>query len=254
MGFILFLFLSVAQTDSLQAAETIKVGGYVFPPFVERLADHYSGLTLDLIEAMNDYQKTYRFTFVSTSAKRRYRDFDEGEYDMIFFESIAWGWGKKTAVHASKVFLKGGEVYITKASSDKSQGYFNDFKGKSIAGYLGYHYGFAGFNADERFLREKFNVELSSTHEGNILRVLRDRVDMAVVTKSYLDTYLKKHPEHKALLLISSRLDQTYKHTILLRKNKKPFMKEMNKLLTDMEKSGILDRLWEKYGITREME
>jgi len=232
-------------------AETAKVGGYTFPPFVEQNGQQFTGITLDLIEAMNKFQDKYQFEFFPTTSKRRYRDFDEGKYDFIFFENILWGWDKKD-ICASKVFLKGGEVYITKSDPSKKMTWFENFKGKTIAGYLGYHYGFAGFNADEIFLKENFNMEFSSTHEGNIIKVLRGRIDIAVITKSYLDKYLKQHPETKTQIMISDKYDQTYEHTILMRKNSRPSLEEINILLDKMKNSKILDKIWDKNGIKHE--
>lgn len=246
-----FLCLQIILVCSRAFSETVKVGGYIFPPFVEQTGEQPVGLTLDLIEAMNGFQKEYRFTFISTSSKRRYQDFDSGKYDVIFFESIYWGWEDKKDIEASKVFLKGGEVYITKVGPSKNQSYFDDFQGKTIAAYLGYHYGFANFNADAQTLGKLFNIELSRAHKGNILKVLSDRVDIAVITKSYLDIHLKLYPEHKVQLLVSTKYDQIYQHTTLIRKNAKPSVEEMNALLTEMENTGALAKLWKKYGIVQ---
>ncbi len=83
------------------------------------------------------------------------------------FEDKNWGWKNKN-ISPSKVILKGGEVYIANSDTAKNQSYFENIKGRSIAAFLGYHYGFAGFNADEQYLKNNFKIELSSTHQGNI--------------------------------------------------------------------------------------
>ena len=50
--------------------------GYMFPPFVEiGEQGKVSGLTLDLIDALNKIQSEYHFEFYLTSSKRRYKDF-----------------------------------------------------------------------------------------------------------------------------------------------------------------------------------
>ena len=58
-----------------------------------------------------------------------------------------------------------------------------------------------------------------------------------------------KHPEIKKQIMISDRFDQKYEHTILMRKKSNPTVEEINNLLDEMEGRGILDQLWEKYGI-----
>jgi len=245
---IYIIFLLFFFCDLKIKAATVKVGGYIFPPFIEEMQDNYFGMALDLIEAMNKFQDKYKFQFVLTSSKRRYIDFETKRYDMILFESINWGWKDKD-IQASKVFLKGGEVYITIAKPTKNQNFFNNLKNKSIGGYLGYHYGFANFNADEDFLKKSFNIELTTSHERNIKKVILERIDIAVITKSYLNNYIIRNPYIKNKILISDKLDQEYNHTILVRKNIKPGIKEINELLTNMKTENVLSDIWKKYGI-----
>jgi len=248
MRSIVLFALWIGWCSQTQAAQTILVGGYVFPPYVEMNRSTYHGLTLDLIDAMNAFQRDLYFKFVLTSPPRRYEDFENNKFDAIFFEDIGWGWQGK-GVEASRVFLKDGEVFITKASPDKTQAYFQDLAGKSIAGCIGYHYAFADFNAEPKFLEEHFKMQLSDNHQGNIKKVLIGRADLAIVTKSYLQGYLKNHPEDRDHILISAALDQEYRHTILLRKGGTLTVETINRLLDDMEQQGILSQLWKQYGL-----
>jgi ABC-type amino acid transport substrate-binding protein len=202
------------------------------------------GTTKELIREMNKIQDKYTFQFFLTSPKRRYYDFDKKKFDLILFEDINWGWKDKN-IEASKVFLKGGEVYITKADSIKNQRYFDHFKDKHIAIIRGYHYGFAHFNADEKFLKKHFNIQFSSYHKGNILKVIFGRADIAVVNVCYLNQFFLQHPEKQKQILVSDKFDQRYNHTALLRKNLSITIEEINKWLAKMEKTGVLLRLWQ---------
>ncbi|WP_019615407.1 substrate-binding periplasmic protein [Psychromonas ossibalaenae] len=231
------------------AVETIKVGGYYFPPFVDKNdKEQYFGIAIDLIKEMNYFQDKFYFQFVPTSPKRRYSAFEQKEFDLIMFEDLAWGWKNKDLA-ASKVILQGGEVYITKAEPFKNQSYFDSLKDKSFAVILGYHYGFAGFNADEKFLKKNFKIKLNTAHSINIKMILSGRTDISVVSLSNLNRYLKKNPGKREMLLVSEKFDQQYNHRILLRKDAQIDVLEMNTLLTQMDKAGILLRIWEKYGI-----
>ncbi len=197
---------------------------------------------------MNRFQDKYQFQFITISSKRRYRDFDKDKFDIIMFEDIAWGWKGKN-IEASKVFLHGGEVYITQADPSKNQSYFDNLKNKSMTVILGFHYGFANFNADEKFLRKNFKIEFNSSHSGNIKKILQRRADISIVTLSFLKKIFKQNPNMQKKLLVSKKFDQHYNHTILLRKNSKFTAREMNTMLNQMENAGVLSRVWAKNGI-----
>jgi ABC-type amino acid transport substrate-binding protein len=245
---LIFLLLFVGN---LSAAEKVNVGGYIFPPFVEKDdKGKIYGMTLDLIDALNKAQAEYHFSFVLTSSRRRYASFEQGEFEALFFESVLWGW-QKTHIEATKVFLEGGEVFITLANKAKNQEYFNNIKNKSIAAMLGYHYNFAGFNADPEFLRSTFNIHLSNDEKLNIQLVLLGRVEVAIVTKSYLDRFILDNPSTKSALLISNKMDQAYNHTVLLKKNSNLSATRMNALLDKLVKTGEYNNLLRKYGLEK---
>lgn len=243
----LFAFFVGLCTFPANAQQVVKVGGYDFPPFVDRSPGGTS-LTFDLIDALNEFQKKYVFKFVDTSPKRRFINFDEKKYDLIFFESIDWGW-KGREIEASKVIMQGGAVYITRADKYKDQRYFDDFTGKTIWGILGYHYGFANFNADREFLKKKFNAHMITSQAGLIEAAVNGRADISVVVKEYLQIYLLKHPEVRKKILISKKFDAVNLYTILVRKGISPDAAEINKLLSEMEGAGILEKLWGKYNL-----
>ncbi|WP_028863788.1 substrate-binding periplasmic protein [Psychromonas aquimarina] len=183
---VFFILLGMLTAAGHCAAETIKVGGYYFPPFVDKNdKNQYIGLAIDLIKEMNSFQDKFHFQFVPTSPKRRYSAFEQKEFDLIMFEDLAWGW-KNKELAASKVILQGGEVYITKAEPFKDQSYFDSLKDKSFAVILGYHYGFAGFNADEKFLKKNFKIKLNTAHSSNIKVILSGRTDISVVSLSLI--------------------------------------------------------------------
>jgi len=229
------------------AQQVVKVGGYDFPPFVDK-ARGATSLTLDLINALNAFQKKYHFQFVETSSKRRFINFDEKKYDLIFFESIEWGWQGKD-VEASDVIMQGGTVYITRADRYKDQHYFDDLTGKTIWGILGYHYGFANFNSDHEFLKKTFNAHMTTSQDGLIEAAVSGRADISVVVKEYLQIYLTRHPGVQRKILISKKFDAVNFYTILARKGVNPGISEMNRLLAEMESAGILKKLWGKYNL-----
>jgi len=243
--FILFVLTSA----TVSAAEEVNVGGYIFPPFVEKdEKGKISGMTVDLIDALNKIQSDFTFKLVLTSSRRRYVAFEQGQFDVLFFESLVWGW-ENTPIDSSKVFLKGGEVFIALASKAKNQNYFKNLKDKSISAMLGYHYQFAGFNADPDYLRSHYNIHLSSNEKTNIQLVLAGQMDVAIVTKSFLDRFVQDTPDAKTKLIVSEKLDQEYNHTVLLRKDINLSVEKMNQLIDKLTQSVEYSKILDKYGI-----
>lgn len=241
------------SSSAIFAQQPIKVivGMYLFPPFVEQ--DDFNGITgmtLELVAAFNRNQKKYHFETILIPPKRRYQSYQRGDYDVIFYENLIWGW-QDYPVDISKVYQKGGEVYVALKQPGRGQEYFDRLDNKRMMGILGFHYGFANFNADEKFLHNKFNMTLSHDNDKNLTKLLKQRGDVVVVTKAYLQRYLKYYPGVKESLLISEKLDQEYNHTVLLRPNSEISIKQINEMLDDLISSGEMTRLFDKYGISQ---
>jgi len=243
--FIFALFLSALSPAA--ATQVVPVGVYPFLPFV----DKSGGLTADLVQAMNAFQKDYEFQLVKTSPNRRYRDMADGAFTVMFFENSQWGWDT-AQVDASKVFLRGdGEVYVARASPGRDQTYFNTLQDKHMLGVLGYHYGFANFERDQAVLRQRFNITFGDDNSISLRNLLEGRGDVAVITKSYLKSYLLKNPNAEAQLIVSDRFDQTYSHMALIKKGSQPSAVAIDALLGKMAAAGVLKKLWARYGIEK---
>lgn len=246
---VVTVLCGLMSAASAWAAELVRVGGYEFPPFVE--ADG-KGLAQDLIEALNAAQSIYEFRFVPVSARRRYADLADARFDVMFFESPDWEWTQRqAAADFTGEFLRGGEVFIAQARPGRGQDFFANLKGKRVVGILGYHYGFAGFDADPERLARDWGMKLVANHKSSIDMVLADRADLAVVTDAYLWAYLSRTPEAQGKLLVSERFDQIYRHRALVRRNGPIDVKAMDGLLNRLELDGTLAKIWRRAGIFR---
>ena len=176
-----------------QAAQLVRVGAAHFPPYTirpENGAD--TGLLPQLVEALNRLQSDYQFVLVPTSIPRRFGDFKQGRIDMAIFENPDWGW--KEIPHTTvDMGLEDAEIFVAQREEGRQQDYFSNLKGKRLALYSGYHYEFANFNADPKFLADTFKATLTYSHDSNLLMVLRGRADIALVTRSYLSDYLLRN-------------------------------------------------------------
>lgn len=248
--FFLPLLLGYMTLSALSAhsREKVLVGVAHFPPFIINKDGVVGGLAMDMLELMNAHQSQYEFVALPTLSNTRHKIFDLGRYDMSMFDNLDWGWEGRD-VDASDVYLRGGELYITKAAPGKGQDYFNSFQNKKLVGIDGYHYGFANFNSDPEYLAQHFNMELTRSNAGSIQMILTGRGDMAVVTKSFLAMYLDEHPEDKTKLLLSSKFDQIYQHRIILRRHINLKIGEINTWLKELKNNGKLDALWAKINL-----
>ena len=247
VGLVLIL-QSFACSLAFAEKVEVKVGGYLFPPFIEIKGKDISGLTLDLIELFNQQQTQYHFTFTPTSPNRRYSDFERGVFDAIFFENINWSWDKYN-IEASHVFLTGGEVFFTHNIQNRSKDFFDDITHKSIVAILGYHYQFLDNITDTKILKKKFNIKLVNSPLTVINQVVNDKTEIGIATYSYLQRQMKLNPNLREALLINDEFDQHYEHTILIRKNHRLSVKQINLLLEKIQGNGTLKSLLAKYGL-----
>ena len=245
---LLLIFLAVCAP--LAAAEQrVRVGAYHFPPYVMKPESTApEGMLPELLAALNASQDRFRFDLVPTSVTRRYRDFSQGRYDLILFESPDWGWQD---IPLEKLDLQIGdaEVYVARRQNGRDQRFFDHLGGKRMALYNGYHYGFAGFNADQDYLSRHFNAVLTYSHDSNLLMLLHGRVDISVVTRSYLSIFQRENPEAARELLISERADQVYHHHALLRPQGPLDAQGLAGLLRELQDSGRLDQLIRRYRL-----
>lgn len=227
----------------------VSVGMYPFSPFVEPQGSQGEvGMTPDLVAALNKSQKKYHFNTFLIPPKRRYQSFIDGHYDVIFYESESWGW-QDIEVDVSIIYQEGGEVYIALKKPGRDQKYFTDFKNKRMIGISGFHYGFAEFNSDADYLKQEFNMLLTPENDRNMKLLLKERGDIAIVPKAYLKRFLLEHPDVKPDLLVSKKYDQKYQHTVLLRPGISPSVSEMNAMLNNLKKTGMMKKLLGKYGL-----
>ncbi|ROQ43076.1 amino acid ABC transporter substrate-binding protein (PAAT family) [Pseudomonas putida] len=231
------------------AQEQIRIGAAHFPPYtVNPERDTGSGLLAQLIQALNALQDTYHFTLVPTSIPRRFRDFNEGRIDMAIFENPDWGWKGIDFVKVD-LGLEDAEVFVTHNIEGRGQGYFDSLQGKRLELYSGYHYAFAGFNADARYLQQTFGATLTYSHDSNLMMVQRDRADVALVTRSYLYDFLARHEDYRGQFLASERTDQTYHHYALLRPQAPISGEAFARLLQQLHENGQLQDIFGPYQI-----
>ena len=232
------------------ATQIVRIGAAHFPPYTirpERGED--TGLLPQMISALNAMQNDYRFEAVPTSIPRRFRDFQQARFDMAIFENPAWGW--KGIPHQDvDMGLEDAEVFVAHRLQGRTQTYFDELHGKRLALFSGYHYAFARFDADPKFLADNYNATLTYSHDSNLLMVLRGRADIALVTRSYLSDYLLRNEKVGDQLLVSERIDQVYHHYAIIRPAAPISGEAFGKLLQGLRDNGELLKIFDPYKIS----
>lgn len=230
------------------AQSVVRVLAYPFPPFLNE--DLRTGLTPELIELLNVSQNEYHFEIRVVNPQERYGQIHAGLTDMILFESSNWNWQDKSeGVDFSDTLLKGGEVYLTRRSPEKDQSYFDDISKVRIGAYRGYHYAFADYNADEKWLKSRFDIKLAKKHEDIINWVKNGQVDVGVVTLSYLKRYFMMKPQEIEHYLVSQKFAQVYHLKALVRKKAAISMAKFQKILRKVQSGEAFKRFLEDNGI-----
>lgn len=241
--------LALLLAGPVMAAQDVRVAAVYFPPYVFKAEQSQAtGLLDELVAALNQGQTDYRFVMVPTSVKRRFRDLEQQRIDLAIFENPGWGW-QETPHVALDMGLEDSEVFVARAEPGRDQGYFDSFNDKRLALYHGYHYAFADFNAEPEYLAKTFNATLTHSHESNLLMVLRERAEIALVTRSYIGDFLERNREYAGQLLISERTDQRYRHHVLLRPQAPITPEQFMAIYETLRDNGQLERIFSRYQV-----
>ena len=243
------MLLVLPLAGPLMAAQDVRVASVYFPPYVFN-PEHQQpvGLLDELVAALNQSQVEYRFVLVPTAVKRRFRDFEQQRIDLAVFENPEWGW-RNVPHDAVDMGLEDSEVFVGRVEEGRDQGYFDSLAGKRLALYHGYHYAFANFNAEPDYLSKSFNATLTHSHDSNLLMVLHQRADIALVTRSFISDFLERNRQYAGQLLISERVDQRYRHHVLLRPGAPIKPEQFQAILEALRENGQLQKIFGRYQI-----
>ncbi|BES69190.1 transporter substrate-binding domain-containing protein [Marinobacter nanhaiticus D15-8W] len=236
----------------VQAATPVTVGAYNFNPLITFDADgDPEGLVVEVVAELNRRQQQFAFEILRTSSKRRFEDYRLGRYDVILFESLNWGWGTME-VDATSVLLEDEEVFVALDKPERDQSFFDQVTERRLLAILGYHYGFADFDADEDRLTQRFDIEMSRSQERNMALILADRpsvAEVAVMPRSFLKRFRQKRPEDAAKLLVSEQPDQVYHLRGIVRPAATLGAGALEALFREMIDDGTYPGIVRRYGM-----
>ena len=246
------LLLASANVSRAGHFESVRVGAYDFPPIATVDAHQRAhGLLGDLLGELESTHEHFVFRIVHTSPKRRHLDFQNGLYDVMFFEHPSWSWDTD-AIDVSRPLLRDDEVYVALAKPGRDQSFFDDVSQHRIVAIAGYHYGFAGLETDSEELTQRFNIELSHSHDRNLDLIKADRpsvAEVAVVSRSFLNRYFDQFPDERERFLVSERVDQSYELHVVSRRQGPISIQQIESLLQPLIESGRYQSMVREHGL-----
>jgi len=147
----------------------------------------------------------------------------------------------------------GGERYVTLKKKGRSEAYFDDLRDKHIGGVFGYHYGFADFEAERHWLQDRYKISLRYSHERLLDLVLRNRIDVAILNESFLESYQVKHGPILNDLLVSERYDQKYDLPLMVNRTGKIAANTLEGYLDQLKENGQLAQIFAAYGLEKHL-
>ena len=237
-----FLFF-ILSTSFLFSTTQVKIGGYLFPPYVEMYNNEVRGHTVNLIDKMNAIQDDYHFEFVLTSAKRRYKDFNK-KYDIIFFEDPSWEWNEKN-INFKKIDLKVDdyEIFFSLKKNASNEDYFKNYAQKKLVLVRGFHYPITGFNTDEAVMRKQLNIVFTDNPQKIVDFVLSERAEIGIVTISSLRRLnFSKKEDYDLLFLSESRLNN-YNLSAIMSTRSPISYEKLEDIIKKVERTGFFDKI-----------
>ncbi|MDG9923674.1 MULTISPECIES: amino acid ABC transporter substrate-binding protein [unclassified Pseudomonas] len=241
--------LAALFSTGVGAADEVLIAAVHFPPYVIKPESNpHNGLLGELVDALNKAQSEHRFALRATSLNRRFDDFRQARFHVAIFENPDWNWQGISGTRVD-LGLEDAEILVARAEPGRDQRYFDKLMGKRMALFNGYHYGFAGFNNDPKWLEQNFNAVLTYSHESNLNLVLRGRADVAPITRSWLGARLREQPQLQQQLLISDWEDQRYRHYAILSPRAPISAEDFRTTMQILRDNGQLQQIFAPYGI-----
>lgn len=247
----MFVLAIVLRVTAVWATETrvVLVGGYLFPPYViEDPLNGYIGASLDLVELLNQNQRTFHFEFIPIAAYSRQQAWNNERYDVILFESPHWQW-QQESVNFTLPFAMDRDLYIALAEEGRDQAIFNQVDELRIIGTRGYHYGFAGYVTDEAALQEQFQIAFAPSVEASLTMLERGRGDLTLMNESYIRVLAAQGRINESHL-ISERADHSYELALGVRPGLEVTAAWFEAQLQTLFEQGDLLALAQRWGLS----
>lgn len=241
--------LSFSYTASAQ--RPVYVAAYDFPPFFSATLE--SDVTTELVALLNKRQSNYEFIIQAIPPNGRYQALSAaGCCDVMFFESIIWGWQNQSVdVSTTQPLLAGRERLVAKRKPGRDQQFFNELSGKTLGGVRGYHYLLAGKVMNSAEVAKRYSIYLADSRITNLRMLIGDRIDAVVLNDELLSALANSPVNYLDQLLLADKIEHEYEMSIVVANNKGISRVAMQQLLRDLARDGSLQALFARFNLQR---
>lgn len=234
-------------SSGAKAAEPVlvKVGAYEYGVVYYFENGTPNGMVPTLIGLLNSIQNEYQFDLVETSSRRRYLDLQEGNIDLVLLENPLWGWQDYDVKFSDKL-VSTEDIYIRRRDKPTRGDPFADIYLQSIICVLGFHYGFAEFNADPAYLKEFYDVELAYNETEVLNGIVRGDAQIGIVSAGFFARQLSVKPELGDSIDIGPEPDAIHDLVSVISGKSSISVVDFNRLIEKLQADGTLQRAWQK--------
>lgn len=201
-------------TLNVFAKEVIKVYTYhLKPPFVVREATH-EGLYFDALNYFNKKSAQYQFELHYLPRRRLDLMVNTGTLDgLVIGVNPLWFNDKQERKYlwTSTLLHDVDEVISTKEKAFEYTG-LESLTGLRVGLVLGYYY----FGVSEMATTGKLSRDDASSEDHNFKKLLANRIDVAIISRSNHDFVMKHQPELVGKFFISSKPHDQYERRIMI--------------------------------------
>ena len=207
-----------------------------------------SGLSADIITALNEVQEDYYFLNKEVPAKRLIALMESGRIQVAAFHNINWGFDAAVFTRTRDI-IQTKDVYVTLASYPKCNEYLDDPIAQSKVGVLGFHYSFYRPEDVVEDYEETYNLNLV-TDELKVLKMIEaQRAKIGIVSTLTLDYLEKTDPQFRRLFVVSSHTDGVYQRYFVLSKQAPITADQLDNYFVRLRDNGKMRTLLQKYGV-----
>lgn len=238
-----FLTISLSSYAKAKEPVNVRVGSYEYGVVYFYEDNKPAGLSPQLIVALNAIQSKYFFELVETSSRRRYGDLAEGMFDMVLLESPDWEWDRQNVVFSDTIVTE-YDLYIARRNDIPGPSWFENLNSRHILCVLGFHYGFAGFNANPDYLHDEFNVSLLYNEQQVLEKLLSGEGDIGVLSAGFLSRAFQRQPELPTQVFIGPKPDASHDLVAVMSENSVIPVAEFNDLIRILHITGNIAESW----------